>query len=60
MKISKAIEILTQVVKKEDLISQQDAYDAIQLGIKALEQVKLSRDPNGVPPYTLLQGEDPE
>jgi len=34
--------------------------EAIKLGIEALKRLKISRDPSGVPSFTLLPGETEE
>lgn len=60
MKISKAIEILQDIVHQGEGCFDDDDLDAIKLGIEALKFALISRDPYGVPSYSPLPGEDTE
>ncbi|MBA7593067.1 hypothetical protein ES708_35277 [subsurface metagenome] len=60
MKISKAIEILTEQAMNPDLLHFPNLKDSILLSIEALKRIKNARDIGYSVPADLLPGEDPE
>ncbi len=57
MKLEKAIEIQTARAKDFRPGYDPDEREAAKLSVEALKFTISSRDPHGVPPYSLLPGE---
>ena len=60
MTIDEAIDSLEHILASHGGLYSRKGEAALQLGIEALKYVKTSRDPSGVPPYSLLPGETEE
>ena len=60
MKINEAIKLLQKDIDDPGSVDIIDVNRAEQLGIEALKRLKISRDPSGVPSFTLLPGETEE
>lgn len=59
MELTKSIEILSDAVYGHSLTLDQDFYDAVKLGIEALDYLIRERRSNPGIAFTVLKGETP-